>query len=114
MARCTVERLMKQLGVQGFGAAGKRTTIADPTATRPRDLVGRRFGPAAPNVLWVADITYVTTWSRWVYVAFVTDAYARMILGWRPTTSMTTQLVLDAVGRAIWTRGPHGITNVGG
>ena len=65
-------------------------------------------------MLWVADITYVTTWSRWVYVAFVTDAYARMILGWRPTTSMTTQLVLDAVGHAIWTRGPHGITNVGG
>ena len=83
----------------------KRTTITDPAAARPQDLVGRRFGPTAPNLLWVADITYVSTWSGWVYVGFVIDAYARMILGWRTSTSMTTQLVLDAVDHAIWTRG---------
>ena len=109
VARCTVERLMKALGLQGVRRGKvKRTTIADPAAARANDLVGRRFGPLAPNVLWVADITYVSTWSGWVYVAFVTDAYARRILGWRTSTSMTTQLVLDAVEHAIWTRGRPG------
>ena len=115
VARCTVERLMKVLGLQGVRRGKvKRTTIADPAATRANDLVGRRFGPLAPNVLWVADITYVSTWSGWVYVAFVVDAYARMILGWRTSTSMTTQLVLDAVEHAIWTRGRHGVADLGG
>jgi transposase InsO family protein len=75
---------MKSLGLQGVRRGKvKRTTIADAAAHRPRDLVERRFGPLAPNLLWVADITYVSTWSGWVYVAFVTDAYARRILGWR-------------------------------
>jgi putative transposase len=92
----------------------KRTTIADPAAARANDLVGRRFGPLAPNVLWAADITYVSTWSGWVYVTFVTDAYARRILGLRTSTSMTTQLVLDAVEHAIWTRGRHGVADLGG
>jgi len=115
VARCTVERLMKVLGLQGVRRGKvKCTTIADPAATRANDLVGRRFGPLAPNVLWVADITYVSTWSGWVYVAFVVDAYARMILGWRTLTSMTTQLVLDAVEHAIWTRGRHGVADLGG
>jgi len=115
VARCTVERLMKVLGLQGVRRGKvKCTTIADPAATRANDLVGRRFGPLAPNVLWVADITYVSTWSGWVYVAFVVDAYARMILGWRTSTSMTTQLVLDAVEHAIWTRGRHGVADLGG
>jgi putative transposase len=115
VARCTVERLMKQLGLQGVRRGKvKRTTIADPAAARPQDLVQRRFGPTAPNQLWVADITHVSTWSGWVYVAFVTDAYARMILGWRTSTSMTTQLVLDAVEHAIWTRGHRGLTDLGG
>lgn len=115
VARCTVERLMKALGLQGVRRGKvKRTTIADPAAARANDLVGRRFGPLAPNVLWVADITYVSTWSGWVYVAFVTDAYARRILGWRTSTSMTTQLVLDAVEHAIWTRGRHGVADLGG
>ena len=115
VARCTVERLMKQLGLQGVRRGKtKRTTIADPTAARPRDLVCRQFGPRAPNLLWVADITYVSTWSGWVYVAFVIDAYARMILGWRTATTMRTQLVLDAVEHAIWTRGRKGITDLGG
>jgi putative transposase len=115
VARCTVERLMKQLGLQGVRRGKvKRTTIADPAATRPRDLVARGFGPLAPNLLWVADITYVSTWSGWVYVAFVIDAYARMILGWRTATSMNTQLVVDAVEHAIWTRDRKGITDLGG
>jgi putative transposase len=82
----------------------KRTTVADPGAQRPADLVQRRFGALVPDRLWVADITYVSTWSGWVYVALVTDAYARRILGWRVATTMTTQLVLDALEQAIWTR----------
>ena len=106
---------MKSLGLQGVRRGKvKRTTIADAAAHRPRDLVERRFGPLAPNLLWVADITYVSTWSGWVYVAFVTDAYARRILGWRTSTSMSTQLVLDAVEHAIWTRGRHGVADLGG
>nr|WP_232110463.1 IS3 family transposase [Nocardia wallacei] len=105
VARCTVERLMRELGLRGVTRGRvKRTTIADPAAERPADLVQRKFAPAAPNRLWVADITYVSTWSGWVYVAFVIDAYARRILGWRTSTSMTTGLVLDAIEHAIWTR----------
>jgi putative transposase len=78
VARCTVERLMAELGLSG-ATRGKtrKTTIADPTAARPADLVQRRFGPPAPNRLWVADLTYVSTWSGFAYVAFVIDAYAR-------------------------------------
>ena len=105
VARCTVERLMKADGLAGaVRGKVKKTTVADPAAERARDLVGRNFAPAAPDRLWVADITYVSTWSGWVYVAFVTDAYARRILGWRCGTSMTTQLVLDALEQAVWTR----------
>ncbi|MGY1937717.1 IS3 family transposase [Nocardia gipuzkoensis] len=105
VARCTVERLMRQLGLRGaMRGKVKPTTIADPIAPRPADLVQRRFAPAAPNRLWVADMTYVSTWSGWVYVAFVIDAYARRIIGWRAGTSMTTALVLDAIEHAIWTR----------
>ena len=105
VARCTVERLMRELGL--FGAVRgqvKRTTVADPAAQRARDLVLRDFRPLAPDKLWVADITYVSTWSGWVYVAFVIDACARRILGWRAGATMTTQLVLDALEQAIWTR----------
>lgn len=109
VARCTVERLMRELGLRGaVRGRVKRTTIADPAAPRPVDLVQRRFAPLAPNRLWVADITYVSTWSGWVYVAFVVDAYARRILGWRTSTSMTTALVLDAIEHAIWTREREG------
>lgn len=105
VARCTVERLMRRLGLQGaVRGTVKRTTNADPAAPRPADLVRRRFAPAAPNRLWVADITYVSTWSGWVYIAFVVDAYARRIIGWRTATSMTAVLVLDAIEHAIWTR----------
>lgn len=105
VARCTVERLMQQLGLRGaVRGRVKRTTIGDPAAQRPQDLVQRKFAPAAPNRLWVADMTYVSTWSGWVYVAFVIDAYARRIIGWRTGTTMTTELVLDAIEHAIWTR----------
>ncbi|OXR40644.1 hypothetical protein B7C42_07329 [Nocardia cerradoensis] len=105
MARCTVERLMRELGLRGaVRGRVKRTTWPDPAAPQPADLVQRHFAPSAPNRLWVADMTYVSTWSGWVYVAFVIDAYARRIIGWRTATSMTTSLVLDAIEHAIWTR----------
>jgi len=105
VARCTVERLMRDEGLHGaVRGKVKRTTIADPAAPRARDLVRRDFAPLAPDRLWVADITYVSTWSGWVYVAFVIDAFARRIIGWRCGSSMTTQLVLDALEQAVWTR----------
>jgi putative transposase len=109
VARCTVERLMRAAGLVGARRGKvKKTTIADPDAQRAADLVGRRFAPTAPDRLWVADITYVSTWSGWVYVAFVTDAYARRILGWRCGTTMSTPLVLDALNQAVWTRSRTG------
>jgi putative transposase len=109
VARCTVERLMRQEGLAGaVRGKVKQTTIADPTAPRARDLVRRDFTPAAPDRLWVADITYVSTWSGWVYVAFVVDAFARRIIGWRCGSSMSTQLVLDALEQAVWTRQREG------
>lgn len=115
VARCTVERLMGELGLSGARRGKKkRTTIADPQAVRAGDLVGRKFNPKAPNVLWVADFTYVSTWSGWVYVAFVIDAYARRIVGWRTATNMNTRLVLDAIEHAIWTRQRDGITDLSG
>jgi putative transposase len=105
VARCTVERLMRADGLTGaVRGRVKRTTIVDPTAERAKDLVKRRFAPAAPDRLWVADMTYVSAWSGWVYVAFVVDAFARRIIGWRTGTSMSTQLVLDALEQAVWTR----------
>ena len=115
VARCTVERLMGSLGLQGIrrGKAWK-TTMPDPTANRPADLVQRRFHPTAPNALWVADFTYVATWTGVVYVAFVIDAYARRILGWRAATNMHTQLVLDALEQAVWVRRRDGIDGLHG
>jgi putative transposase len=113
VARCTVERLMAELGLSG-ATRGKtrKTTIADPDAVRPADLVQRRFGPPAPNRLWVADLTYVSTWSGFAYVAFVVDAYARRILGWRVATTMATSMVLDAIEQAIWTRQQEGVLDL--
>ena len=109
VARCTIERLMRADGLAGVRrGARKRTTIPDPAATLPQDLVRRDFEPLAPNRLWVADLTYVSTWAGWVYVAFVIDAYARRILGWRVATTMTTSMVLDALEQAIWTRQREG------
>jgi putative transposase len=81
-----------------------RTTITDDLATRPRDLVDRTFTASAPNRLWVADLTYVRTWSGFVYVAFITDVYSRMIVGWQASRSLRTDLALDALEQAIWSR----------
>lgn len=113
VARCTVERLMAELGLRG-AVRGKvrRTTIADSAAARPADLVSRQFGPRAPDRLWVADLTYVSTWSGFAYVAFVTDAYARRILGWRVASTMATSMVLDAIEQAIWTRQQQGVLDL--
>lgn len=115
VAHCTVRRLMGELSLSGARRGKKkRTTIADPQAARARDLVNRKFDPPAPSTLWVADFTYVSTWSGWVYVAFVIDAYSRRIVGWRTATSMSTALVLDAIEHAIWTRQRDGITDLAG
>jgi putative transposase len=115
VARCTVERLMRELGLRGaLRGKVKRTTVADPAAQRPDDLVKRKFNPSAPNVWWVADFTYVSTWSGWVYVAFVIDAFSRRIVGWRTSTSMTTPLVLDAIEHSIWTRNREGVEDLSG
>ena len=115
VARCTVERLMTTLGLQGARRGPlKRTTIPDPAVTRAQDLVKRDFNPLAPNKLWVADFTYVSTLAGWVYVAFVIDAYARRILGWKVSTSMTTDLVLDAINQAIFTRYREGVKDLSG
>jgi putative transposase len=112
VARCTIERLMAELGLSGATRGkARRTTIADAAAARPADLVQRRFDPPAPNRLWVADMTYVSTWSGFAYVAFVVDAYARRILGWRVASTMATSMVLDAIEQAIWTRQHEGIFN---
>ena len=113
VARCTVERLMAELRLSGATRGkARRTTIADPAAARPADLVQRRFGPPAPNRLWVADLTYVSTWSGFAYVAFVTDAYARRILGWGVAATMATSMVLDAIEQAIWTRHQEGVLDL--
>jgi len=97
---------MKDLGIQGAtrGGAKRRTTIADDRLDRPSDLVNRQFIADRPNQLWVADITFVATWSGFVYVAFVIDVYSRYIVGWRVSRSMQTELVLDALEQAIWAR----------
>ena len=106
VARCTVERLMKRLGLEGARRGRRcRTTIPDTEAVRPADLVKRQFVAERPNQLWVADITYVATWSGFAYVAFVTDVFARRIVGWRAAKSMRTDLVLDAREQAVWARG---------
>ena len=105
VARCTVERLMQRLGIEGARRGRScRTTISDAAAERPADLVQRQFVATRPNQLWVADITYVATWSGFVYVAFVIDVFARCIVGWRVARSMRTDLVLDALEQALWAR----------
>ena len=115
VARCTVERLTRELGLRGVvRGRTRRTTIADQHAARPADLVQRQFTADRPNRLWVADFTYVPTWSGMVYVAFVIDVYSRRILGWRAATSMKTVLVLDALAMAIWARSRHGSTDLTG
>jgi transposase InsO family protein len=113
VARCTVERLMGALGLQGIVRGRKcRTTISDDRAERPLDRVNRQFQASRPNELWVADFTYVATWAGFVYVAFVIDVFARRIIGWRVARSMSTDLVLDALEQALWARsGAKGVVH---
>src|SRR5512133_576261 len=105
VARCTVERLMGELGIAGV-VRGKttRTTIGGEQAPRPADLVERDFTATCPNQLWVADLTYVRTWSGFVYAAFVIDAFSRLIVGWQLANHLRTDLALDALEMAIWRR----------
>ena len=107
VARCTVERLMRAMGLAGAvrGRAWVTTTQSQPALDRPRDLVDRQFEATRPNQLWVSDFTYVATWAGFVYVAFVIDVFARRIVGWRVSTSMRTDFVLDALEQAIYERG---------
>jgi len=107
VARCTVERLMRRLGLQGV-RRGKvvRTTVPDASVPCPRDRVNRRFKAERPNQLWVSDFTYVSTWQGWQYVAFVIDVFARRIVGWRMSSSMQTDFVLDALEQALYDRQP--------
>lgn len=108
VARCTVERLMRRLGLRGV-VRGKvvRTTISDGKAPCPLDRVNRQFRAERPNQLWVSDFTYVSTWQGWLYVAFVIDVFARRIVGWRVSTSMKTDFVLDALEQALYARQPE-------
>jgi putative transposase len=115
VARCTVERLMAQQGWAGALRGKKpRTTIPAPADPRPADLVDRDFTATAPNQLWVADFTYVATWAGMVYVAFVFDVFSRRIVGWRAATQMTTELVLDTLEHALWSRRREGIEDLTG
>eukprot|EP01022_Parablepharisma_sp_SALTPOND_P025159 TRINITY_DN5764_c0_g1_i1.p1 TRINITY_DN5764_c0_g1~~TRINITY_DN5764_c0_g1_i1.p1 ORF type:complete len:301 (-),score=65.17 TRINITY_DN5764_c0_g1_i1:690-1592(-) len=105
-ARCTGERLMRDMGLHGAVRGKKcKTTIPDNNADRPTDLVKRIFAASRPNQLWVADLTYVATWLGFAYVAFVIDVFARMIVGWWASNSLRTDLALDALEQALWARG---------
>lgn len=106
VARCTVARLMRDMGLVGSrrGRTWVTTTVADERLDRPADLVHRRFAAPAPNRLWVADLTYVKTHAGWVYVAFIIDVYSRMIVGWQASTSLKAALAVDALEMAIWNR----------
>jgi transposase InsO family protein len=106
VARCTVERLMREMGLRGAvrGRKYKRTTIVDEGTQRPADLVRRDFTAKRPNQLWVADLTYVATWAGFVYVAFVTDVFSRKIVGWRVSNSLRSDLALDALEQALHAR----------
>lgn len=114
VGRDRVARLMRDLGLKGTTRGGYkvRTTTPAPQAEFPPDLVGRNFSTVAPNRLWVADLTYVWTWAGFVYTAFVTDAFARYIVGWRVSTSLSADLALDALEMAIWTRRGQGLDDL--
>lgn len=106
VARCTVARLMGEMGLQGArrGRRFKRTTIVDERTARPMDLVERNFTADGPNQLWVADLTYVPTWSGFAYTAFITDVFSRRIVGWRVSSSLRSDLALDALEQAVHAR----------
>jgi putative transposase len=114
VARCTVERLMRARGLVGARRGRRVRTTIGGDGPRAADLVGRRFTRPAPDQLWVADFTYVPTWSGMVYVAFVIDAYSRRILGWRAARTMRTELVLDALEQAVWARARQGRADLSG
>jgi putative transposase len=106
VARCSVERLMRQMGLRGVvrGHRYKTTTVVDEAVSRPADLVQRNFAAERPNALWVADLTYVATWAGFAYVAFVTDVFSRKIVGWRVSSSLRSDLALDALEQALHAR----------
>jgi len=106
VARCTVERLMREQGLSGVrrGRAFKVTTRHDDRQHRPDDLVKRSFSASAPNRLWVADLTYVKTHAGWVYAAFIIDVYSRMVVGWQISNSLRSDLAIDALEMAVWNR----------
>ena len=107
VARCTVERLMRAMGLQGARRGkGVRTTVPDKAAPCPLDRVNRVFKAQRPNQLWVSDFTYVSTWQGWLYVAFVIDVFVRRIVGWRVSSTMQTDFVLDALEQALHERRP--------
>ncbi len=110
VARCTVERLMREMGLVGNrrGKTWTTTTVSNHGFDRPADLVERVFAAPAPNRLWVADITYVKTHSGWVYVAFVIDVYSRMVVGWQASKSLRSDLAIDALEMAVWQRQRRG------
>ena len=111
VARCTVERLMRGMGLQGAVRGKKaKTIVSDDSTARPADLVNRNLTASRPNELWVADLTYVATWRGFVYVAFIIDVFARMVVGWRVSSSLRTDLALDALEQALWAR--PGIDNL--
>ena len=104
----TVERLMRRAGLQGIRRGQVvRTTVAGDKSLCPLDRVQRQFQADRPNQLWVSDFTYVSTWQGWLYVAFVIDVFARRIVGWRVSSSMKTDFVLDALEQALYARQPH-------
>jgi putative transposase len=109
VARCTVERLMRRLGLKG-ARRGKpvKTTVGDRNASCPQDRVNRQFTADRPNALWVSDFTYVPTWQGFVYVAFVIDVFARYIVGWKASRSARADFVLDALEQALYARQPFG------
>lgn len=113
VARCTVERVMREMGWRGASKKKRvRTTVPDSAASRPADLVDRQFNAAAPNRLWVADFTYCRTESGWAYTAFVIDVFARKIVGWKVSSEMTVNLVTDAINNAIDNRKRCGVVDL--
>lgn len=107
VARCTVARLMARLGLRGVVRGRQfKTTVADPGLARPEDRVQRNFVAERPDALWVSDLTYVATWRGFVYVAFVIDAFARRIVGWRVSNTLRSDLALDALEQALYERAP--------
>jgi putative transposase len=114
VANCTVRRLMRSMGLCGVrrGRHFKVTTRTDDRQLRPSDLVDRQFVAAAPNRLWVADLTYVKTFTGWVYVAFVIDVFSRAIVGWQISTSLRSDLAIDALEMAIYARNAHDLSGL--